>query len=153
MAIAYLAVGSNLGNRQAYLYKARLLVRRHRAILFLKSSRVYETQPSGGPRCQRKYLNAVWKIQTGLSPRNLLTELLKIEKELGRVRAERNAPRTVDLDILFYNNAMIEAPGLSVPHPRLHEREFVLKPLMEICPEFVHPKFKMTVRKLYEANR
>lgn len=152
MAIAYLAAGSNLGNRQVYLDKARTLVRSHRAIFFLKSSRIYETQPVGGPR-QGKYLNAVWKIQTGLSAQNLLAELLKIEKELGRVRKERNAPRTVDLDILFYNNAVIETPGLCVPHPRLHERDFVLRPLMDICPDFVHPKFKMAVRKLYETNR
>jgi 2-amino-4-hydroxy-6-hydroxymethyldihydropteridine diphosphokinase len=152
LSIAFIAVGSNLGNRQTYIDKARTLLRKNRGVFFLKSSKVYETDPVGGPR-QGKYLNAVWKIQTGYTPRALLECLLEIEKALGRVRSTRNAPRTIDLDILFYNDAVIDTLGLSVPHPRIQERAFVLRPLMDLCPEWVHPKFHKTVRKLYEANR
>ena len=149
MTLAYIAVGSNMGKREDYVNQARQMVSRLDKAEFLQSSRVYETEPVGGPP-QGKYLNVVWKIKTALAAKELLQELLKVERKLGRVRTARNAPRTVDLDILFYGDQVIEERGLRIPHPRLHEREFVLKPLMDLCPEFVHPILKRSVRELWE---
>ncbi len=147
MIIAYIAVGSNLGERLEYLNQAQERLSKLKGIRFLKSSAVYETEPVGGAE-QGKYLNAVWEIETSLAPQELMKQLLAIEKKLGRVRTELHAPRTIDLDILFYQDRMIEEPGLSIPHPRLQEREFVLKPLMDLCPDFTHPRLKKTVREL-----
>lgn len=151
MTPAYIAVGSNLGNREDHMNQARQIISSLDQVKLIQSSKVYETEPVGGPK-QGKYLNAVWKIETSLGARELLQKLLQIEKKLGRVRTERNAPRTIDLDILFYENQVIEGPGLHIPHPRLHEREFVLKPLMDLCPDFVHPKLKKTVEELHRLS-
>ena len=151
MTLAYIAAGSNLGDRKKYLSQARALLSGAETQI-LKSSEVYETEPVGGPP-QGKYLNAVWEVETRFSAQVLLNRLLEIEQALGRVRAGRNAPRTIDLDILFYNEAVIEEPGLSVPHPRLQEREFVLKPLMDLCPEFIHPQIKKTIREIWQKKQ
>lgn len=151
MTLAYIAVGSNLGNREDLLIQARQLLSALEKVQFVAGSKIYETDPVGGPS-QGKYLNAVWEIETTLPAKQLLEALLEIEKKLGRVRSERNAARTIDLDILFYNETTIDEPGMTIPHPRLHEREFVLKPLMDLCPEWVHPRLKKTVKELYEKN-
>ena len=149
MNLVYLAVGSNLGERLNYLNQAGEMLSKLKGVRFLRSSEIYETEPVGGSGVpQGKYLNAVWEIETSLAPQELLKELLEIEKKLDRVRAELHAPRTIDLDILFYQDRIIEEPGLCVPHPRLHEREFVLKPLMDLCPDFTHPKLKKKIRDL-----
>ena len=113
----------------------------------VKASSVYETDPVGGP-LQGKYLNAVWEIKTSFLPVELLNELLRLEKRMGRRRTVPNAPRIIDLDILFYGDEVIQRKGLQIPHPRLHERGFVLKPLAEIAPNFMHPVLKKTVRVL-----
>ena len=119
---------------------------------FLRSSKVYETDPVGGPP-QEKYLNAVWKIETAIPAAELLQKLLAIENEMGRVRREKNGPRPIDLDILFYGSEIIRELGLQAPHPRLHEREFVLKPLCDLAPDFVHPVLGKTIAVLYEDNQ
>ena len=150
MAHAFLAVGSNLGDRNSILKQARQKLEKNSAIHFLRTSSVYETEPVGGPP-QGKYLNAVWEIETNLTPEKLLAELLAIEKISGRERGAPNAPRTLDLDILSYDDKMIQQPGLSIPHPRLQEREFVLKPLAEIAPGWMHPCLKKTAKELLEG--
>ena len=149
MVRAFIAVGSNLGDRHKNLVQAKVLLEKILAIKILRSSPIYETEPVGGPP-QGKYLNAVWEIETTLVPQALLEKLLAVEAELGRVRREANAPRTLDLDILFYGDQIIDWPGLTIPHPRLHDRTFVLEPLADIAPDVVHPKLMKTVRVLLE---
>ncbi len=149
MIRAFIAVGSNLGNRSGNLSSAKSWLEKNRRIKVVKLSPVYQTEPVGGPP-QGKYLNAVWEIAAGLKPRELLGELLKVEILLGRRRKEKNAPRTLDLDLLFYGNQVIHEPGLEVPHPRLHQRAFVLKPLADIAPDWIHPELGKTIKFLWE---
>jgi 2-amino-4-hydroxy-6-hydroxymethyldihydropteridine diphosphokinase len=149
MALAYIAAGSNLGDRHKHLADAEAFLRKTNGISFIRNSKIYETVPVGGPAGQGDYLNAVWEIKTELTPEGLLKELLGIEKKMGRVRKERNGPRVIDLDILFYGDEVVSAPGLTLPHPRLQDRSFVLKPLMDLCPDLKHPVFKKTIRELY----
>jgi 2-amino-4-hydroxy-6-hydroxymethyldihydropteridine diphosphokinase len=127
---AYLALGSNLGDRLANLRRAVALLR-ERGVRLVRSSRVYETEPVGGP-AQPKYLNAVVEVETELDPDDLLGACLETEDVLGRVRAERWGPRVLDVDVLTYGRDRIDQPDLVVPHPRMHERGFVLVPLLEL---------------------
>ena len=138
MTIVYIAAGSNLGNRETYLSFAREALTKTPGVRFLRASQVYETLPQGGPP-QGKFLNAVWEIQTSLLPRELLEKLLAIEKNFGRERKIKNGPRTIDLDIIFYGDLAIDQDDLTIPHPRLSERWFVLKPLWDLASDFVHP--------------
>ena len=149
MTQVLIAVGSNLGDRRKNLDRALSLFGKIPDIRILKTSSVRETEPVGGPP-QGKYLNAVWLAETGLAPEKLLDELLAIEKKLGRERREPDAPRTLDLDILFFGDQIIRRPGLVVPHSRLEQRVFVLEPLAELVPEWVHPRLKKTVRAILE---
>ncbi|MGE3809498.1 MAG: 2-amino-4-hydroxy-6-hydroxymethyldihydropteridine diphosphokinase [Gemmataceae bacterium] len=146
--IAYIALGSNLGDRQATLDQAVARLRSTPGITVKKVSSYVETEPVGGPPGQDKYLNAAAELEIALSPRALLDQLLHIEAELGRVRSEPNAPRTLDLDLLLYGDQVIDEPGLQVPHPRLHERVFVLQPLAEIAPGVRHPRLGRSVHGL-----
>jgi 2-amino-4-hydroxy-6-hydroxymethyldihydropteridine diphosphokinase len=130
--IAYIGLGSNLGDRLANLQRAVDLVARTNGVTVLRSSRVYETDPVGPP--QPDYLNAVIEVTTSLPADALLGACLAVEDEMGRVRAERWGPRVIDLDLLSYGREFVEGPGLSVPHPRMHERLFVLAPLLELEP-------------------
>jgi 2-amino-4-hydroxy-6-hydroxymethyldihydropteridine diphosphokinase len=130
---AYLALGSNLGDRLAMLQRAVDLLDTRPGIDVVRSSRVYETEPIGPP--QPSYLNAVVEVRTDLEPVDLLKECLAIEDELGRVRAERWGPRTIDIDVLTYGTREISEPDLVVPHPRMHERVFVLIPLSDLTAE------------------
>lgn len=151
MAIIFIGVGSNLGERKKNLQKARDFLGSIRGIRFLACSEVRETEPVGGPAGQGKYLNAVWQIETELSPRKLLEHLLDIENQLGRTRDGKNFPRTMDLDILFYDQEIINQPELVIPHPRSHERLFVLEPMAELAPDFVHPVFKKNMKELRDS--
>lgn len=151
MAIAYLGIGSNLGDRQANFEKALAFLKEHEDIQILAASQVIETDPEGGAE-QPKFLNGALKIKTDLLPLDLLTQLKMIERRLGRSKHELNTPRTIDLDILFYDDVVIlEGKSLTLPHPRIANRSFVLKPLLELAPDLVHPRLKKTVRELYEA--
>ena len=150
MARAYIAVGSNLGGRLENLYLARQHLRREDGIELLRSSPFYETLPVGGPEGQSKYLNAVWEIETPLEPHDLLVRLQEIEKRLGRERSVPDAPRTLDLDLLIYEDRVIDETGLTLPHPRLHERLFVLKPLCDLAPRWRDPRSGLTARQLME---
>jgi 2-amino-4-hydroxy-6-hydroxymethyldihydropteridine diphosphokinase len=129
-ASAYLALGSNLGDRLATLGRAGELLDGAPGIEVVRSSRVYETEPVGPP--QPAYLNAVIEIDTALEPRELLAACLAVEAELGRVRAERWGPRSLDVDVLTYDHLTVDERDLVVPHPRMHERGFVLVPLREL---------------------
>jgi 2-amino-4-hydroxy-6-hydroxymethyldihydropteridine diphosphokinase len=148
MSRAFVALGSNLGDREAHLRRAIHALRATRGIRWLGVSRIYETDPVGPPP-QGPYLNAVAEIETGLEPGALLERLLEIEAEEGRVRrGPRGEARTLDLDLLFFADRCIEEKNLVVPHPRLHERAFVLEPLCELAPHWVHPRSGRTVAEL-----
>ena len=145
LVTVYLGLGSNLGNRQDNLDRALGLLSERLRID--KVSAVYETEPVGSAD-QPRFLNLVCQVHTGLPPMGLLTLAKGIELKLGRTFVRPNAPRPIDIDILFYGDQVIETPELVIPHPRLNERAFVLIPLSEIAPDFVHPVNGKTVRDL-----
>ena len=136
MAKVFIGVGSNLGDRIDYINRAIDNLRNVPGIVVEKVSSIIETEPYDAFG-QGKYLNAVLMINTDLGVLELLRKLQDIEKNLGRVRSFRNAPRTIDLDILLYDEKKIDEPGLTVPHPRMFERAFVTGPLLEIEPELM----------------
>src|SRR5437763_7029288 len=149
---AYIALGSNLGDRRAHLDGAVQRLRAQGGVSITRVSSYHETDPVGGPAGQQKFLNAVAEVQTDLEAAPLLRALLAIEGQMGRTRGERWGPRIIDLDLLLYGTETIElhAPDvdLSVPHPRLHERRFALAPLVEIAPLAVHPVLQSTAADL-----
>jgi len=143
--ITYIGIGSNLGNRGKNMEEAITLLKEKCGIL--KSSSIYETEPVGF-KDQYWFFNCVVKVDTNLKPIELLDFLQSIEKRLKRVKTIKNGPRTIDLDILFYGDEIINNGRLIVPHPRLHERLFVLIPLKEIAPDLMHPVLKKTILQL-----
>ncbi len=145
--IAYIALGSNVGNKLLQCQKAVsqvLKVDHHR---LLARSSFYKTQPIGYPD-QDWFVNGVIKIETVLEPHQLLQSLGAIESHLGRKKTFRWGPRAIDLDLLFYDEEQIQSDDLVLPHPRLHERQFVLIPLVEMDPGLVHPVLKKTVHEI-----
>jgi len=146
VARALLALGSNQGDRAGYLLSGLSALSRA-DVRPLRLSRVYETDPLGPPG-QGRYLNQVALVETGLEPEALLRLLLSVEKAHGRVRAERYGPRTLDLDLLDYEGRVLDLPGLTLPHPRMHARAFVLVPLLEVAPRWRHPVLGRTAREL-----
>ena len=152
MAIAYLGIGSNVGDRQAHIQKAVALLRENENITVQAVSSLIETEPEG-VKAQSRFLNGAVKIHTDLMPNDLLAALKNIERRCGRVKTEINGPRTLDLDILLFDDVVIvEGKTLSIPHPRMAERAFVLRPLAEIAAEVVHPRLQKTVRELLESR-
>ena len=133
MAVVYLAFGSNLGNRKQYILQA-VEELKHAGVRVVKLSTIIETAPVGGPGGQRDFLNAVAQAETALKPEELLAVTSQIENELGRKRSVKDGPRTIDIDILLYNDITVNTDKLIIPHPRMWEREFVVKPLKEIAP-------------------
>jgi len=151
-AVAYIALGSNLGDRRLQLERAVEAIGELSGVTLLECSRVFETEPFGPPP-QADYLNAVVQIECDLAPRELLDRLLEIERRLGRDRSEqalRWGPRTLDLDLLLYGDFCIREDGLEVPHPRLHERPFVLAPLCDVAADEVHPRLAVRIGELFE---
>ncbi|MBL7081639.1 MAG: 2-amino-4-hydroxy-6-hydroxymethyldihydropteridine diphosphokinase [Candidatus Omnitrophica bacterium] len=138
MVTCYIGFGSNLGNRQDYIDKAIKRMRLLNITHVRKISKIIETQPGSGPP-QGPYLNGVIEIETELSPYELLRALQKIENDLGRRREARFGPRTIDLDILLYGDITIKEEALSIPHPRMLKRDFVMEPLREIAPDVINP--------------
>ena len=140
---AYIGLGSNLGDRRAMIAGALDLLKPRRV------STIVETEPWGQPD-QPRFLNAVAEIETDLEPGALLDRLLDVERDLGRVRREKWGPRTIDLDLLLYGDRRLSSDALSVPHPHLHERRFVLEGLAELCPDHRVPGLDRSVRQLLE---
>lgn len=140
MTTAYIGLGSNLGEREAQIRSALDALGKLPRSRFVRASSVYDTDPVGDPD-QPRFLNAAACVETELTAGELLWNLLLIEQRLGRVRSKsrRYGPRTIDLDLIFYGDQVVEEPGLTVPHPEAHLRAFVLAPLAELAPELVHP--------------
>jgi 2-amino-4-hydroxy-6-hydroxymethyldihydropteridine diphosphokinase len=138
MTNAFVGIGSNLGDREATLRRAVELLAAEEGIEVVAVSELRETEPVG-PVEQGPFVNGAVRLATELPPHELLERLLAIEQRLGRVRKERFGPRTIDLDLLVYGEQVIDEPGLTIPHPRLHERRFALEPLAELAPDLAIP--------------
>ena len=143
--VVYLALGSNLGNRAANLKEAIAALPPQMEVK--AKSKVYETPPWGYTE-QEKFLNQVLMVRTYLKPEQLLKHLKRLEVALGRVASFRNGPRLIDIDILFYDDLVFESQELVIPHPHMHKRGFVLLPMMDIAPDFVHPSRNQSIRKM-----
>ncbi|HEX8949402.1 MAG TPA: 2-amino-4-hydroxy-6-hydroxymethyldihydropteridine diphosphokinase [Dissulfurispiraceae bacterium] len=148
MAIVHLGIGSNIGDRKANCERALELLG-GRGIKIKKVSSMYETKP-WGLKEQPDFINMAAEAETDLSPEKLLDTLKRIEKEMGREETVKWGPRVIDLDILFYNDAIVDTQRLRIPHPFFRERDFVVTPLAEIAPDKVHPVLKKSVRQLRE---
>ena len=146
-ARAFIGAGANLGEPIRQIRQAQEQLGKAPGVKFLATSSFYRTQPMG-PVEQPPFVNAVFSLEPEIGPHDLLSLLLDIEGRMGRVRKERWGPRVIDLDLLFYGEMVIGEEGLDVPHPRLHERRFVLAPLAEVAPDFIHPVLKKTVSEL-----
>ncbi|MGC8551787.1 MAG: 2-amino-4-hydroxy-6-hydroxymethyldihydropteridine diphosphokinase [Phycisphaerae bacterium] len=148
--IACIGLGSNLQDRRANIDGALAQIDRAPGITLLKVSQYHTTAPVGGPVGQPHFLNAAALLDTSLDARRLLSVLLAIEHALGRDRRRelRHGPRLIDLDILLYGNAIVNEPGLRIPHPHLHERAFALAPLAELAPDMLHPELHQTITYL-----
>ncbi|MDB5125376.1 MAG: 2-amino-4-hydroxy-6-hydroxymethyldihydropteridine pyrophosphokinae [Mucilaginibacter sp.] len=143
MINVFLLLGSNLGDRQLFLKKAIDLIENDIADIS-KASSIYETQ-SWGKTDAPDYLNQVILLETSLSAQAILQKILNIEQLLGRQREEKWGSRTIDIDILFYGDSVINEPGLHIPHPELHNRRFTLEPIAEIAPDFKHPVLNKSI--------
>jgi 2-amino-4-hydroxy-6-hydroxymethyldihydropteridine diphosphokinase len=148
--VYYLSLGSNLGRRATNLTRARRLLARS-GVDVVQASSVYETEPVDLPD-QPWFLNQVLRVQADLDPPALLRLVKTIETEMGRVPALPKGPRLIDIDILLADDAVIEAPDLVIPHPRLHLRNFVLVPLGEIAPDIRHPVLGLTIKEMSQAT-
>ena len=145
--IIFLGLGSNVGNKKQNLEKA--IKKMGEKISMISVSKFYETEP-WGYKDQDKFLNVAVSGKTKLTPMQLLNFVEQIEKEIGRIKRFKWGPREIDVDILFYDDFIYKNKFITIPHPFIQEREFVLKPLMDLDPNFVHPVFKKTVRQLCE---
>lgn len=150
MKKAFLGLGSNLGDREEYLQKAKVSIEESIGPVVSASS-VYETEPWGFGN-DKKFLNMVICIETSLSPSGLLEMILVIESQLGRIRCEKQySSRNIDIDILLYNNEIVDEAALKIPHPRMHERKFVLVPLCEIASGLTHPVLNKSIESLLKS--
>ena len=146
---AFVGLGSNLGDRSRTLTSAVALMGELDGVLVRRVSPLVETAPVGGPASQAMYLNGVAEIETTLAPMALLEALQGVEKALGRARpGERLGPRTCDLDIVLMGDVVMDSDRLTIPHPRMHQRRFVLEPLAQLAPEATHPTLGRTAGEL-----
>lgn len=152
MPTAFLSLGSNLGDRLANLKRAIEKIEEPSQIMVTKVSPVYETEPVGREN-QGWFLNLVLQVETSLEPFALLERLSSIEDQMGRKREKRWGSRNIDLDILLYDTRMVDSERLTIPHPRMHERRFVLVPLAQIAPKLLHPRLKKNIEELLVCCR
>lgn len=150
MTVAYLGLGSNIGNRERYLECAVRAISELQPSKTLKTSSIYETEPWGN-RSQQPFLNQVIQVDTTLSPEKFFEECQAIEKRLGRERGERWGPRTMDIDILLFGEEIVDNDILQIPHPRLADRRFVLEPLNEVAPDVKVPGSRKRVAELLQS--
>jgi 2-amino-4-hydroxy-6-hydroxymethyldihydropteridine diphosphokinase len=144
----YLSLGANMGDRLANLRNAIQGLRKVGDVV--AQSSMYETEPVDVDRAQSWFLNCAVALETELSPRELLDKILGMELAMGRVRYEKRGPRPVDIDIILFANEVIDQPGLTIPHPAMQSRRFVLAPLAEIAPRLIHPLLKRSVQELLD---
>jgi 2-amino-4-hydroxy-6-hydroxymethyldihydropteridine diphosphokinase len=142
----YIQLGSNLGDREGYLKQSQVMLIDEIGLI-IKKSRIYESSPWGVEN-QGSFLNQVLLLETDIKPFDLLDIILNIEKQMGRVRIEKWGERIIDIDILFYNDEIIETNNLCIPHPYISKRRFVLSPLDEIAKNYIHPILQKTINKL-----
>lgn len=145
----HVALGSNLKNRKNELERAVSLMARIPDTRITRRSPIYETTPEGPS--ERLYLNMVVELSTTLTPRQLLDALLNIESEMGRIRTARWADRNIDLDLVLWGDRVVDSKRLQIPHPRMHRREFVLRPLCDLAPDAVHPLLGRSIMELLAA--
>ena len=145
----FLGLGSNLGNKHAQIYSAIAQLKQNPAIRIIEVSKFYKTEAVSNDD-QPPYINAALKIETSLSPQELLKVTQDVEKKLGRTGKSTNKSRLIDIDILFYNNHIICDEDLIIPHPRAHEREFVLIPMMDLSRRFEHPMVAESIENIYK---
>lgn len=145
---AYLLAGGNMNDRLFFLSKAKEAIEKNCGNI-IKESSVYETA-AWGIEAQQSFLNQALHVKTELSAQNLLTTILKIEETLGRKRELKYGPRTIDIDILLFNEEVIDVPGLKIPHPQMQYRRFVLEPLNELAAEKIHPVLRKTIHQLLQ---
>jgi len=148
---AFLGFGGNLGDPLTHFRDARKQLDSHPRIKVISTSSLYRTPPIGGPTGQPDYLNSVIEIETGLSAPDLLQLCFQLEDHAGRIRNQRWEARTLDIDLLLVGDLIMDAPHLILPHPRLHQRHFVLLPLNDLSPQLRHPFLNKTVTELLGA--
>lgn len=146
MPVVFIGIGSNLGDREGNCLRSIELMRQ-RGIAVIRQSSLYETEPWGVTE-QPKFINMAVEAETSLAPRQLLNALKEIERQMGRTVTEKWGPRVIDLDILFYDDMIVDEPDLKIPHPLIAEREFVLRPLCEIAPDLKHPVTGRTIKEM-----
>jgi 2-amino-4-hydroxy-6-hydroxymethyldihydropteridine diphosphokinase len=147
---AFIGLGANQGNNLTTLRSAAAQLRDDPECRGMWASGLYRTAPVGGPAEQPDYTNAVVQVHTTRSPQDLLSLCLEIERVHGRAREVHHGPRTLDLDILFHGNTCFASAGLTLPHPRLHERMFVLVPLADVAPDLLHPLLSRSIQRLHD---
>jgi 2-amino-4-hydroxy-6-hydroxymethyldihydropteridine diphosphokinase len=146
--LVYLSLGSNVGDREAQLREAE--ARLAAAGRVIAASSFYETEPVEFIE-QPWFLNGVFALETNQTPHELMAVILRIEEEMGRRRVQKKGPRSIDIDILLFDDMIVDSKDLTIPHPAMHQRRFVLEPLVEIAPERLHPLLKKTIRELLDA--
>ena len=149
MTVVYLSLGSNMGKKEDQITAA--ISRISKISKVTKVSSLYLTEPVGVSD-QDWFLNCVIEVETDVEPKALLSSLKSIERKLGRTKTMKNGPRSIDIDILFYGNEVVQTKSLVIPHPLLQERLFVLQPLMDLNPCFMHPVLQKTIQELYEEQ-
>jgi 2-amino-4-hydroxy-6-hydroxymethyldihydropteridine diphosphokinase len=146
VAIVYIGIGSNLGSRKDNCQKAIGLLAEY-DIKVVRTSSMYETEP-WGVKEQPRFINMAVEVETNLDPRKLLNALKDIEKRMKRMSSEKYGPRPIDLDILLYDDMVLDEHDLKIPHPHMHERDFVIRPLREIAPDVLHPVLQKRITEL-----